>query len=87
MDHKKLCYENLMLYLGQKFFTNQHLGMTADMKIAVLKVSRVMNFTLSKDLVIMNSILEHQNSHKYTWTFPNGNTSNDIDHTLIYRGW
>jgi hypothetical protein len=44
---QKLCYVHLILYWGQMFVTNHHLGMKADMKAAALKVS-VVNFTTSK---------------------------------------
>jgi hypothetical protein len=27
----------------------------------------------------------HHNIHKYTWTFPNGKTHNQIDHILVDR--
>jgi len=29
----------------------------------------------------------HQNTHKYTWTSPDGKTHNQIDHMLIDRRW
>jgi hypothetical protein len=29
----------------------------------------------------------HRNFHKYTWTFPDGHTHNQIDHILIDRRW
>ena len=29
----------------------------------------------------------HRNIHKYTWTFPDGKTHNQIDHVLIDRRW
>ena len=39
MDYIKFCLENLMLCWEEKIFTNQQMGMTADMKITVLMVS------------------------------------------------
>jgi hypothetical protein len=48
---------------------------------------RVVNFATSKNLVVKNTIFPHQNVHKYTWTSPDGNTHNQIDHILIDRRW
>jgi hypothetical protein len=39
----------------------------------------------SKDLVVKSTMLPHQNLHKYTWTFPDRNNHNLIDHILIDR--
>jgi hypothetical protein len=46
---------------------------------------RVVNFATSKTLIVINTIFSHSNIHKYTWTSPNGNTHNQIDHNLIDR--
>jgi hypothetical protein len=46
---------------------------------------RVVNFTTSKNLIIKSIMFPHRNIHKYTWTSPDGNTHNQIDHILIDR--
>jgi hypothetical protein len=46
---------------------------------------RVVNFATSKNLVVKSTIFPHCNIHKYTWTSPEGNTHNQIDHGLIDR--
>jgi len=48
---------------------------------------RIVNFTTSKNLDVKSMILPHQNIHTYTWTFPDGQTHNQIDHILIDRRW
>jgi hypothetical protein len=46
---------------------------------------RVVNFTTSKNLIVESTMFPHHNIHKYTWTSPDGNTHNQIDHILIDR--
>jgi hypothetical protein len=41
---------------------------------------RVVNFATSKILVVKSTIFPHHKIHKYTWTSPEGNTHNQIDH-------
>jgi hypothetical protein len=48
---------------------------------------RVLNFATSKDLVVKSTMFPHHKIHKYTWTSPEGNTQNQIDHVLIDRRW
>jgi hypothetical protein len=48
---------------------------------------RVVNFATSKNLVVKSTMFPHQNSHKYTWTSPDGKTHNQTDHVLIDRRW
>jgi hypothetical protein len=43
---------------------------------------RIVNFVTSKYLVVKSTMFPHRNIHKYTWTFPDGKTHNQIDHTL-----
>jgi endonuclease/exonuclease/phosphatase family metal-dependent hydrolase len=45
----------------------------------------VVNFATSKNLIVKSTMFPHHSIHKYTWTFPDGNTHNQIDHILIDR--
>jgi hypothetical protein len=46
---------------------------------------RVVNFAISKNLVVKSTMFPHRSIHKYTWTSPDGQTHNQIDHVLINR--
>jgi hypothetical protein len=48
---------------------------------------RIVNFATSKNLVVKSTMFPHQNIHKCTWTSPDGQTHNHIDHILIDRRW
>jgi len=48
---------------------------------------RIVNFATSKNLVVKSTMFPHRNNHKYTWTSPDGQTYNQIDHVLIDRRW
>ena len=47
--------------------------------------ARIVNFPTSKNLVVKRTMFPHRNIHKHTWTSPDGNTHNQIDHILIDR--
>jgi hypothetical protein len=46
---------------------------------------RIVNFATSKNLVVKSTMYPHRKIHKHTWTSPEGNTHNQIDHILIDR--
>jgi hypothetical protein len=46
---------------------------------------RVVNFATSKNLIVKSTVFSHCNIHKYTWTYPDRNIHNQIDHILIER--
>jgi endonuclease/exonuclease/phosphatase family metal-dependent hydrolase len=43
------------------------------------------NVATSKNLVAKSTMYPHRKIHKYTWTCPEGDTHNQIDHVLIDR--
>jgi hypothetical protein len=47
---------------------------------------KIVNFAISKNLVVKSTMFPHRNIHKYTWTSPDGQTQNQIDHILIGDG-
>ena len=46
---------------------------------------RIVNFGTSKNLVVKSMMFPHRNIHKCTWTSPDGQTHNQIDHILKDR--
>ena len=42
-------------------------------------------FCAQNELVIGGTLFKHKNIHKYTWTSPNGHTTNQIDHVAVKR--
>jgi len=50
-----------------------------------IKGVRIVNLATSNNLVVKSMMFPHRNICKHTWTSPNGNTHNQIDHILIDR--
>jgi hypothetical protein len=48
---------------------------------------RIVNFAISKNLVVKSTMFHHCNIHKYSSTFPEGKPHNQTDHILIDRRW
>jgi hypothetical protein len=47
----------------------------------------VVNFAISKNLIVKSMMFPQHNIHKFTWTSPDGNTHNQNDHILIHSRW
>ena len=45
----------------------------------------LIDFCAQNELVISGTLFKHKNIHKYTWTSPNGHTTNQIDHVAVKR--
>jgi exonuclease III len=44
---------------------------------------RLIDFAMSKNMTVSSTFFPHLDIHKRTWTLPDGNTHNQIDHVLI----
>jgi hypothetical protein len=49
----------------------------------VMKMDRVVDFALGKNMCISSTYFSHKNFHKETWISPDGGTRNQIDHIII----
>jgi hypothetical protein len=71
--------------VGRKDIFKLTVGNESQLEISNDNGVRVVNFATSKNLVVKNAMLQCHDIHKYTWTSPEGNTHNQIDHVLIDR--
>jgi hypothetical protein len=46
---------------------------------------RLVNFATSKNLRVKSTMFPYRNIYKYTWTYPDGKTHNQIGHILVDR--
>jgi len=48
---------------------------------------RLVKFATSRTLIIKIKTFPHRKIRKYTWSSPDGKTTDEIDHVLIDKGW
>jgi hypothetical protein len=83
--HMKILLGNLNAKVGREDIVKQTIGDESLHEISNDNGVRVVNFATSKKLIVKSTIFSHRNIHKHTWTSPDGNTHNQIDHILIDR--
>jgi hypothetical protein len=76
-----------MQKLGERIFPSQQLVRRVSHHNSNDNGVRLVNFIISKNLVVKSTMFPHQNIHKHIWTSPYGKTHNQIDHVLIDRRW
>jgi hypothetical protein len=69
--------------VGRKNILELTIGKESLHEISNDNAVRVVNFATSKNLVVKRTMFPHRKIHKYTWTSPEGDTHNHIDHILI----
>jgi endonuclease/exonuclease/phosphatase family metal-dependent hydrolase len=71
--------------VGRENFFKPTIGKESFHEISNDNGVRVVNFATFKNLVVKSTMFPHRKIPKYTWTSPEGNTHNQIDHILIDR--
>jgi hypothetical protein len=73
--------------VGREDIFKPTFGNESSHEISNDNVVRIVNFATSKNLAVKSTMFSHRSIHKYTWTSPDGQTHNQIDHVLIDRRW
>jgi hypothetical protein len=68
-----------------KIFSNLQSGTRVHTKLVMIMELRVVTSATSKNLVVKSTMFHHRSIHKYTWTFPHGQTHNQIDYDWTDR--
>jgi endonuclease/exonuclease/phosphatase family metal-dependent hydrolase len=71
--------------VGKEHVFKPTIGSESSHEISSDNGVRVVNFATSINLIVKTTTSPHRNIHEYTWTSPDGNTHNQIDHILIDR--
>jgi hypothetical protein len=71
--------------VGRKDIFKPTVGNESSQEISNDNGVRVVNFATPRNLVVKSTMFPHRSIHKYTWTSPDGETHNQIDHVLIDR--
>lgn len=69
--------------VGQETIYRPTIGTHSLHKITNANGLRLIDFAMSKNMVISGTYFPHKNIHKMTWRSPDGRTNNQIDHVLI----
>jgi hypothetical protein len=81
----KVLFGDFKAKIGRENTLKPTIGKESLHEISNDKEVRVVNFATSENLVVRSTMFPHRKFHKYTWTSPEGNTHNQIDHILIDR--
>jgi hypothetical protein len=83
--HMKMLLEDFNAKVGREDIFKPTIGSENLHKICNDNGVGVVNFATSKNLTVKSTMLPHRNIPKFTWTFPEGKTHNQIDHIFIDR--
>ena len=83
--HMKILLGDFNAKVGRENIFKPTIGNESRHQVSNDNGVRIVNFAASKNLVVKSTMFPHRHIHKYTWTSPDGQTHNQIDHILIDR--
>jgi exonuclease III len=83
--HMKILLRDFNTKVGREDIFKPTIGNECLHEISNDNGVRVVNFATSKHLIVKSTMIPCHNIHKHTWTSPDGDTHNQIDHILIDR--
>jgi endonuclease/exonuclease/phosphatase family metal-dependent hydrolase len=83
--HMKILLGDFNAKAGREDIFNPIIGNEIFHEISNDNGVRLVNVATSTNLTVKSTLFPHRNNHKYTWTFPDGKTHNQIDHILVDR--
>jgi hypothetical protein len=81
----KIIFSDFNVKVGRENIFKPTIGNESLHEISNDNGVRVVNFATSKNLAVKSTMFPLRKIHKYTWTSPEGNTHNQIDHILTDR--
>ena len=84
-DHIKILLGDFNAKVGRENIFKPTTGNESLHQVSNDNGVRIVNSATSKNLVVKSTMFPHRNIHKCTWTSPDGQTHNQIDHILIDR--
>jgi hypothetical protein len=79
--HMKTLFRDFSAKVGRKHIFKPTIGNESIHKIS--NDNGVLNFAISKNLIVRSMMFPYCNIHKFTWTSPDGKMHNKIDHSLV----
>jgi hypothetical protein len=83
--HMKMLLGDFNAKGGREEFFKPTIGTESLHEISNDNAVRVVNFAISKHLIVKSTMFPLCNINKFTWTSPDGKTHNQIEHILIDR--
>jgi hypothetical protein len=81
----KMLWGDFNAKIGREDIFKPTIGKESSHEISNDNGVRVVNFSTCKNLVVKSNMFLHRSIHKCTWTSPDGQKHNQLDHVLIER--